>query len=67
MIARKDNSAREKKVFDTDKVKCSSCNQELGSFSKQIEGHQNVLCEACYQNLMFPFSSNSYELMLNRY
>ena len=48
------------------KVKCSKCNRVLISPYKMIGNwtgnDNNVLCEACYENLIFPFINDNYEL-----
>jgi formylmethanofuran dehydrogenase subunit E len=52
------------KSVNIGKVKCSKCNRELISPNKMIGdwigNNNNVLCEACYQDLLFPPLSNSY-------
>ena len=54
------------KSVNVGKVKCSKCNRELTSPYKTIGdwigNNNNVLCEACYQDLVFPFLNDSYEL-----
>ena len=54
------------KSVDVGKVKCSKCNRELISPYKMIGNwtgnDNNVLCEDCYENLIFPFLNDSYEL-----
>jgi len=43
------------KDIGAEKVKCSKCNRELRFSSEWIGDHQNALCEACYENIAFPF------------
>ena len=49
------------KAINVDIVKCSNCKQELRSSSIWIEDHQNILCETCYLNLVFPNVNDNYE------
>lgn len=47
------------------KVKCSKCNRKILSPYKMIGSwtgnDNNVLCEYCYENLIFPFLNDNYE------
>ena len=61
-MAEKDGFEKAKEInIDTGKVKCSKCNRELRNFYEWIGDRKNILCEGCYQNLIFPFLNNSYE------
>ena len=53
------------KAMNAKIVKCSNCNRELRSSSTCIEDHQNILCQACYLDLAFPFLDSNYHLQFN--
>jgi hypothetical protein len=55
----------ENKKADVGKIKCSNCNRELKFSSNWIDDHDHILCEACYQNLVFPFLNDGYDLKQN--
>ncbi len=54
------------KSVNVGKVKCSKCNRELISPYKMIGdwigNNNNVLCEDCYEDLIFPLLNDNYEL-----
>lgn len=56
MITNEDrpNLVEDQKV-DIEKIKCSNCNRELKFSRNWVGDYNHVLCEGCYQNLVFPF------------
>ena len=61
------SSGKEEKRKEVDQKRCSICNREMRFSGKWVEDdNHNILCEACYQRLMFPDLDDSYQRKIVR-
>ena len=58
---------KQEEAKDKGTVRCSTCNRKMRVSSTWVEdNHKNILCEDCYQKLMFPDLDDSYERKIVR-
>ena len=55
----------EDKTIDIAQIRCSQCNRKLEASHERIGDHKYVVCEHCYQYLVFPNVNYSHEVRLN--
>ena len=66
MMKTKDNSNTTKdKSIDIVQIRCTKCNRKLEASHERIGDHKNVVCEHCYQFLVFPYLNYSHDVRLN--
>ena len=66
MLKTKDCSkTTQDKTIDITQIKCTQCNRKLEASHERIGDHKNVVCEHCYQYLVFPYLNSSHEVRLN--
>jgi hypothetical protein len=66
MMKTKDSSKTTKdKTIDIAQIRCTQCYRKLKASRERIGDHKNVVCEHCYQSLVFPYLNYSHEVRLN--
>jgi formylmethanofuran dehydrogenase subunit E len=53
------------KTIDIAQIRCTKCNRKLKASRERIGDHKNVVCEHCYQSLVFPYLNYSHDVRLN--